>query len=255
MIRGLYIAGTGMNVQTKRMDVISNDLANVGTTGYKKDIAVVASFPEMLTARIEDTQNHIPNDGNIGKMNFGAKVDGVYTQFVQGSVIKTDSPTNVAIQGDGFFAVQTPNGIKYTRDGNFSISQNGELVTAEGYNVLGANGAISFGDAFLTSSSQLQIKNNGEVMIDNEIVDKLEIVAFQSNESLKKAADNLYEGNGARKPFEGSVLQGFTESSNVNSVTAMVDMIAVSRAYEANQKMIQVHDNLLGKAVNELGRA
>lgn len=255
MIRGLYIASTGMNVQTKRMDVISNDLANAATTGYKKDVAVVSSFPEVLTARIDDMQNHIPNNGNIGTMNFGAKIDGVYTQFSQGSVIKSDAPTSVAIQGDGFFSVQTPNGIKYTRDGNFSINQNGELVTQEGYNVLGENGAISFGDAFLTSSSELQIRSNGEVMIDEEVVDRLAVVAFENNEVLTKAADNLYEGNGVPTPFRGSVLQGFLESSNVNPVTAMVDMITVSRAYEANQKMIQVHDNLLGKAVNELGRA
>lgn len=255
MIRGLYIASTGMNVQTKRMDVISNDLANASTTGYKKDIAVVSSFPEVLTARIEDIQNHAPNNGNIGTMTFGAKIDGVYTQFVQGSVIKNDNPTNVAIQGDGFFSVQTPNGVKYTRDGNFSINQNGELVTQEGYNVLGEKGIVNFGNAFLTSSSELQIKGNGEVMIDNQIVDRLGIVAFENNDALIKVADNLYEGNGARTPFTGSVLQGFTESSNVNPVTAMVDMITVSRAYEANQKMIQVHDNLLGKAVNELGRA
>lgn len=255
MIRGLYIANTGMNVQTKRMDIISNDLANVNTAGYKKDTAVVSSFPEILTARIEDMQNHVPNDAHIGTMTFGAKVDGVYTQFVQGSVMNTGSPTNMAIQGNGFFSISTPNGTKYTRDGSFSINQAGNLVTQEGHPVLGQRGVISLGEEYLQSGSELQIKTNGEVMINGEVVDKLSIVAFADNQSLTKLEDNLYEGGGGTVAFEGTVLQGFLETSNVNPVTAMVDMITVSRAYEANQKMIQVHDNLLGKAVNELGRA
>ncbi|MGL4345931.1 MAG: flagellar hook-basal body complex protein, partial [Cellulosilyticaceae bacterium] len=117
MIRGLYTAATGMNVQSKKMDIISNDLANVNTTGYKKDQVVVASFPEMLTQRIGDRQNGMSNDKTIGKMTFGAKVDDVVTQFVQGSLVKTDGMVDVALHGAGFFVVQTPNGQMYTRDG------------------------------------------------------------------------------------------------------------------------------------------
>ena len=255
MVRGLYIANTGMNVQTKRMDIISNDLANVNTTGYKKDVAVIKSFPDLLAMRIDDTQNHASNEGVIGGMNFGAKIDGIYTQYVQGSLINTGTATDLAIQGEGFFSIQTPNGVKYTRDGSFSINPNGELVTKEGYLVLGENGPISLGEEFLTTSSEVQIKNTREVVINDQIVDRLEIVNFEDNNGLQKIADNLYEGTGNRVAFQGSVTQGFLEASNVNPVTAMVDMITVSRAYEANQKMIQVHDNLLGKAVNEVGRA
>lgn len=255
MVRGLYIANTGMNVQTKKMDIISNDLANVNTTGYKKDVAVMSSFPEILTARIEDIQNHVPNNGVIGTMNFGVKLDGVYTQHVQGSLMNSGNPTDLSLQGDGFFQINTPNGVKYTRDGGFSINQDGALVTKEGYGVLGENGPVQLGGEFLSRGGELQIKSNGDITIDNEIVDRLSIVAFADNQSLNKIADNLYEGDGAQIPFTGSVLQGFLEASNVNPVTAMVDMITVSRAYEANQKMIQVQDSLLAKSVNELGRA
>lgn len=255
MVRGLYVAGTGMNVQAKRMDIISNDLANVNTVGYKKDVAVVASFPEILTSRLRDSQNQIPNDGAIGTMTFGAKVDGVYTQFVQGSIRQTTSQTDLAIQGDGFFAVNTPAGVCYTRDGSFIINNEGMLMTQEGYNVMGENGPIELGETFLEKGGQLTIVEDGEISIDGELIDKLQLTTFENKESLTKIADNLYQAQGGMVPFTGSVAQGFLEMSNVNSVTAMVDMITVSRAYEANQKVIQTQDSLLGKAVNELGRA
>lgn len=254
MIRGLYIAGTGMNVQTKKLDVISNDLANVNTTGYKKDDAVIASFNEVLTYRLKDMENNIPNDRAIGSMNFGARVDQIYTQFAQGSLVKTDGLVDLALQGDGFFTVQTPNGMAYTRDGKFSINGEGALVTKEGYAVMGEDGPIEFGEDYLTNGGKLAVGEKGTITVDGREIDTLALVKFNDNQGLTKREDNLYLANGGAELFEGSVMQGYIEASNVNPVTAMVDMITVSRAYEANQKMIQVHDNLLGKAVNEVGR-
>ena len=255
MVRGLYTASTGMNVQTKKMDIISNDLANVNTTGYKKDTAVVGSFPQILASRLDDTQNHIPNNGEIGKMSLGAKVDEVYTHFVQGSVIKTEGTVDVAIQGDGFFAVQSPAGVAYTRDGNFSINQAGQIVTKEGYYVLTQSGTpLELGEDFLSTAGEVLIKENGGVYRGSQYIDNMALVSFADKKSLTKLDDNLYQASGQGTPFTGSVIQGYLEASNVNPVTAMVDMITVSRAYEANQKVIQTHDSLLGKAVNEIGR-
>lgn len=254
MIRGLYIAATGMNVQSKKMDIISNDLANVNTTGYKKDQVVIGSFPELLTYRIQDRQNRIPNDAPIGRMTFGAKVDDVVTQFVQGSLVKTEGMVDVALHGPGFFVVQTPNGQMYTRDGSFVISAEGNLLTQEGYGVMGQGGPITLGENFLSTGGQIIITADGEIQSEGNVIDTLDIACFEDEKRLTKTGDNLYTGGGARIPFEGSMSQGFIEASNVNPVTAMVDMISVSRAYEANQKMIQVHDTLLGKAVNEVGR-
>ena len=117
MIRGLYIANTGMNVQAKRMDLLSNDLANVNTTGYKQDTAVVGSFEEVMLSRFNDTQNNVNNNGEIGTINYGARIQEVRTQFMQGSVINDDYATTVALQGSGFFVVYTPTGTLYTRDG------------------------------------------------------------------------------------------------------------------------------------------
>ena len=254
MVRGLYTAATGMNVQAKRMQVISNDLANTTTTGYKKDIAVVSAFGEVLMTRLQDTQKNIPNEKSIGKMTYGAKIDEVYTDFTQGSIVPTGEKTDIAIQGDGFFVVQTPNGLAYTRDGGFTINQNGMIVTKEGYEVQGESGSISLGEDFLSTSGEIVIGKKGEITLDGEAIDTLRMVQFDEESEIEKLDDNLYRSEEAGRNFEGTLIQGYLESANVNPVTAMVDMITVSRAYETNQKMIQTQDNLLGKAVNELGR-
>lgn len=255
MVRGLYTAAMGMNVQAKRLDLVSNDLANAGTTGYKKDVAVVSSFKEEYISRLNDSQNFTSNNGVIGKITYGAKIDDVYTDFTQGSVVSTNLETDLAIQQDGFFTVQTPNGLAYTRDGNFSINQYGQLVTKEGYNVMGQDGPIELGEDYFTNGNKIVVQNNGSVYVGNDYIDTLDIASFQDNNTLTKLEDNLYTSTGQRREFNGSVLQGYLEVSNVNTVTAMVDMITVARAYETNQKMIQTQDSILGKAVNDLGRA
>lgn len=254
MLRGLYIGATGMNVQAKRMEVISNDLANASTTGYKKNTTIVSSFREELYTRLNDTQNNVPNNRPIGTMTLGAKVNEVFTDYAQGSLIKTGNMVDVAIQGDGFFVVQTPAGERYTRDGSFVINSQGALVTKEGYEVMGQDGAINFGEEYMQSGGEITIKEDGQVFRGLELIDTLNLVSFEDNNQLVKLDDNLYEGQGARLPFTGTLMQGYLESSNVNPVTAMVDMITVSRAYEASQKVIQTYDQLLGKAVNEVGR-
>lgn len=255
MIRGLYTSGLGMTTQMKRLDVISNNLANVNTTGYKKDDAIVSSFPEMLMTRINDTRNSVKTPTPIGRVTLGAQVDEIYTNFTQGSFVRTEEKFNLAIEGEGFFVINTPNGEeRYTRDGSFVIDQNGELRTKEGNSVMGSGGVVTLGDDFLTQAHEVYIDNMGAIIIDGEHVDTIRMVSFEDNNNLDKVGDNLYQGNGNPIPFRGKILQGYIESSNVNPVTAMVDMITVSRTYEANQKMIQVHDTLMGKAANEVGK-
>lgn len=253
MVRGLYTAATGMNAQSKKMDVISNDLANVNTTGYKKDDVVMSAFGEVMLSKLGGGQSTGP-DGPIGKVSLGVRVDEVYTHFAQGSLIKTTGIADIAIQGDGFFVVDTPAGEAYTRDGKFSITADGELVTQEGYAVRGENGPIELGEAFLDQGGELHFSENGQVMVNGELIDTLDIAVFADKRSLKKIDNNLLQSDSERIPFEGKLMEGFLEASNVNPVTAMVDMITVSRAYEASQKLIQIHDNLLGKAVNEIAR-
>lgn len=254
MLKGLYTAAMGMNVQAKRLDIVSNDLANTTTTGYKKDVAVVSNFKEEYLKRLDDSQNFVSNEGVIGKITYGAKIDEVYTDFTQGPVIATNTDTNVAIQGEGFFVVQTPNGLAYTRDGSFTVNQAGDLVTNEGYSVMGEEGAITFGEDFFTSGESIVIQSNGDIYLGEQYIDRLDMAAFEDSRSLTKMGDNLYTSTGARKEFTGGLIQGYLETSNVNTVSAMVDMITVARAYETNQKMIKTQDEMLGKVVNELGR-
>ena len=254
MVKGLYTAAMGMNVQAKRLDLVSNDLANASTTGYKKDKAVVSSFKEEYLTRLNDSQNFTAHNGVIGKITYGAKVDEVYTDFTQGSVLATSLDTDLAIQGEGFFTVQTPNGLAYTRDGNFSVNQRGQLVTKEGYSVMGQEGPIELGEDYFSQGTPLKVQSNGEIYVDGTYIDTLQMANFEDTRSLTKQDDNLYTSTGQSGEFTGSILQNFLEVSNVNTVSAMVDMITVARAYETNQKMVQTQDSILGKAVNELGR-
>ena len=191
----------------------------------------------------------------IGKITYGAKIDEVYTDFTQGSVISTNSETDFAIQGDGFFTVQTENGLAYTRDGSFAINQFGQLVTKEGYSVMGQEGPIDLGEDYFSQGTSVVIQSNGTVYVGNQYIDTLDIANFTDSRSLTKLDDNLYTSTGERSAFTGSIIQNFLEVSNVNTVSAMVDMITVARAYETNQKMVQTQDEILGKAVNDLGRA
>lgn len=255
MIRGLYTSGLGMKTQMKKLDVVSNNLANVDTAGFKKDQTVVSSFPEMLMTRIQDTKNNVKVPTPIGNVTLGSQIDEIYTNFAQGAFKRTDETFHVALQGDGFFTIDTPNGERFSRDGSFVIGANGQLTTQEGNHVMGETGVITLGDDFLSQQREVFIDERGRITIDGDYLDTLRIVNFEDQSQLSKMGDNLYEANGQTIPFEGQVLQGFIESSNMNPVNAMVDLITVSRTYEANQKMIHVHDTLMGKAVNEVGKS
>lgn len=259
MIRGLYTSGWSMIANSKKLDVITNNLANVNTTGYKKDTVVFETFPELLTKRINDTQN----SSNIGKMQLSSDVGEVYTYFTQGQLSQTNNRMDLAISDDATGENPTPafftigvadpndnNSLKeyYTKDGSFVVNSNNQLVTRDGNLVLGENGPITL------AKGDFSVDNKGNIVQDGKIVDKLKIVQFSDATKLRKYGNNLIENDSSETTeFKGSVLQGFTEQSNVNVVTEMVDMITVMRAYEANQKMIQAQDQTLGKAVTEVG--
>lgn len=255
MNRGLYTSAIGMMTQMNNMDVITNNIANVDNTGFKKDTTVVQSFSEELMKKFNDpTESLIKRDNNIGTVSLGNFVTEVSTDFSVGSMKQTGGTYDLAINGDGFFAIETvDNGNiveKYTRDGSFTVNNNNELMTKEGNYVLGENGRI------IIPNGKISISENGYIYSNNEFVDKLKIVDFENKESLRKYGDNLYNkiDESVEKPFTGTILQSHIETSNVNAVDEMVKMIAVSRAYELNQKMVQSHDTILGRAVNDIAK-
>ncbi|MEJ5361617.1 MAG: flagellar basal-body rod protein FlgF [Spirochaetota bacterium] len=278
MVRGLYTGASGMIAQEARLDAIANNLANVDKTAYKKDITLFKAFPDMIIRRLNDDGLGITPAGSydtmpfVGKLGTGVEVNEVYTLYEQGSLMRTENPFDVALDGKGFFAVMTERGERYTRNGAFTLNKDGILVTHNGLPVLGENGIIKLqknnfminerGEILVNAALSLEptdlvgmTQNNWEQPI---VIDKLKIVDFENIRELKKEGESLYrdtEYSGPALPAEEyKVVQGFLEKSNVNAVREMVDMIEVQRSYEANQKAMLTHDQELGRLINEVAR-
>lgn len=256
MIRGLYTSGWSMLAIQKRMDVISNNMANVSANGYKKDTLVLESFPSVLTKIIKDFNGTPHSMRDIGTMELGNDVGEVFTYYSQGQLVKTENNLDMAIRDstNAFFTVLLEDAEgslreMYTRDGSFSKDSGNRLVTREGYAVMGENGPIELG------SGEFSVGEDGTIMQNGEVVDKLLIRQFADTALLKKYGNNLIQADEDAETveFTGTVQQGYTELSNVNIVQEMTDMITVMRSYEANQKVLQAMDGTLEKAVNEVG--
>ncbi|MGI6148863.1 MAG: flagellar basal-body rod protein FlgF [Firmicutes bacterium] len=245
MLRGLYTAASGMLVQTARMDMLSNNLANVDTAGFQRQAPHIYAFPEMLISRVHNGTS-VP----IGRLGTGAAVNGDRSSFLPGALRSTGNPLDAALVGPGFFAVETPEGPRYTRDGRFTTNASGWLVTLDGHRVRGERGPI------LINGTDVVIDGTGQVLVDGRFVDKLLVVEFTDRDGLLRRGANLYEATPeAGPPFryrDTTVVQGAVEMANVNVIREMVNLISVQRAYEANAKVVQAYDETLGKAVNEI---
>lgn len=209
--------------QERKLDATSNNLANVDTAGFKKD---VISFDRMFKARFN-------------------------TDFSEGDIRNTGNTLDLALEGKGFFKVRTASGINYTRNGNFSLNADKILVDQNGDPVLGNSGPITI------DGEQVDINDNGEVYVDGNLIDSLDIVNFDDPTKLKKKGLNnfTYNGNASdeKKPDHTSVKQRELEGANVKTVDEMVNMIDHNRMYEVFQKMILTFDEIDDKAVNNLG--
>jgi flagellar basal-body rod protein FlgG len=278
MVRGLYTGASGMIAQEARLDAIANNLANVDKAAYKKDLTLFKAFPDMIIRRLNDDGLGITPAGSydtmpfVGKLGTGVEVNEVYTIHEQGSLMRTENPFDVAMEGNGFFTVITERGERYTRNGAFTLNKDGILVTHNGLPVLGQNGIIKL------QKNNFMINERGEILVNSAlslnpddmigltqnnweqpvVIDKLKIVDFENIRELKKEGESLYhetQYSGPALPAEEyKVIQGFLEKSNVNAVREMVDMIEVQRSYEANQKAMLTHDQELGRLINEVAR-
>jgi len=276
MLRGIYTGASGMIAQQARLDVVANNLANVDKTGFKKDLAIFKAFPDMLVRRLNDNGLGVTPAGSydtmpyVGKLGTGVEVNEVYTDFDQGSLQRTENNFDLALDGRGFLTVKTERGERYTRNGSFTINQDGILMTHNGYPVMGENGIIRVQQNNFIVNERGEILVNGAIdpngvvgMADNDwsqpvVLDRLKLVDFEKIRELKKEGDSLWketEFSGPPiPPGDVKVVQGFLEKSNVNMVREMVDMIEVQRSYEANQKTVQTHDTELGRLINEVAR-
>lgn len=256
MVRGLFTAYTGMNNEQRRLDVLSNNLANAATVGYKAEGATNQSFDNLLAVKINDS-SELGVDKVIGDLSLGVKVGEVYTDYSQGSLRETGNTFDLGIDGQGFFAVNVVNKngdseTMYTRDGSFKMTSQGFLTDSEGNKLIGSGGYVQVP----TDASQITIDSSGAIYADGQFVDTIQLVDFEDYDYLAKHGTNLYQAvDGAQtKDATGLIRQGYTEQSNVNSVSEMVKLITITRAYEANQKVLQAFDSTLQKSCNDIGR-
>ena len=237
-----------MLAESLRADVTANNLANVNTAGFKKDFAVLKDYASRPVKRINDGQEQ-PEIGNLGA---GSWLDATATRHTAGIIQPTGNTLDFALEGKGYFAVETPAGIRYTRNGTFTRSGTGELVTQDGFRVLGQNGPINLDPT--GQAGKITVAEDARIFLDNVENNAFQLVEFADENRLQKEGATLFrppdgvEGQAAT----AKVRQGFIELSNVNVISEMVSMIAGYRAYETNSKVVQTHDTLLDKAVNQV---
>ena len=298
MWRGLYTAATGMITEQKRTDVIANNLANAATTGYKRDLAVHREFENMLVKRVYDKADggsvgmtaegfnilgnlgtssddvtrikgfsvDSQNNDGIGQLGLGDYISDIAVDYEQGPLETTGNIFDLAISGRGFFAVQTPEGVRYTRNGAFFRNQNGVLQDIRGYNLLANNGQpITIPQNI--GNDRVIITGNGEIFAADQQnqpqnrIAQIQFVQFNNRLQTQKQGNNLFypvadaNGNIAQpQPATGQILQGMLEKSNTQIVNEMVELIHNQRMYEAGSKAVTTQDTMLDASVNQVGR-
>jgi flagellar basal-body rod protein FlgG len=240
MIRGIYTNSSAMQYLEEKMDVVANNLANSTTSGFKRNGLFI---DQLLGAEQANIRNEIKQPLPEGEIK-------TYTEYTQGGIRDTQNKFDFAINGDGFFTIDTPDGLAYTRDGQFIINQEGILTTVNGHPVMGQSGMIQL------AGEKFSVTEDGYISINNQIVDKLSINSFDVKDAVQMA-DNLWRPKSAEvEVYEANpeVKQGFLEISNVSIVKEMVSMIAIQRWYNANEKSIKTNDDALNKAVNNIAK-
>jgi flagellar basal-body rod protein FlgG len=234
MIREIYTAG--MLARMKQLEIAANNLANLNTVGFKKDDL---DFRQLIADDMASTGGN----GLAGSEEFR-------TDFTQGGLSETTNRFDLALDGPGFFTVQVGADLFYTRNGNFSLNENGELVTALGYQVHGTSGPITI------TSNDAKINSAGEIIVNNSVAGKLRIVDFPDKTQLTKQGDNLFAAPPALQPGQSSAIvrQGFLEESNVDPLQLMVELIDLQSAFETSQRVLRAEDDTLRRSVNDLGK-
>ena len=257
MVKGLYTAYTGMVNEQNRMDIMTNNLANASTVGYKKEGSTSQSFNDVLTVKIKDQSVGMRNVQKIGIKNPGVKIGENYTDYTQGSFRITDNTYDLALAGDGFFAIEFTNkagetDTKYTRAGQFTLNKDGYLVTEEGDYVLDTQNRRIRLNTLLDS----KITDDGTIYQNDQAVARIQVTDFEDYDYLEKYGETYYQ------PIEGAktttadaqVESGYLEMANVQIVSEMVNLISITRAYESNQKVVQTIDGTLDVAANQIGK-
>jgi flagellar basal body rod protein FlgG len=233
MLDAITATQLAMEFDQLKLQSISQNVANMNTPGFKRQLVESNGFDELLQPQLNTVIQQMQR-----------------TQIkTQGTLNQTHQPTDVALTGNSYFQVQSEQGVYYTRRGDFQINNQGELCTATGETVLGKGGTIK------VEGSNFTIDAQGSLYIDHHKVDQLNIVQFNQPQMLQYTGNGLYQTEESPNPSDGStrVLQGFIEQSNVKSIDEMMDMVKTSRHFESSQRVMRTADNLLATAINQLG--
>lgn len=257
MIRSIYTAVSGMITEEAKQNVITNNLSNANTNGYKGDNLAVKDFKEVMIANHDKKYGDKYELNKLGSISLGSQIDETATDFTQGTISATDSATDFALEGKGFFTVSRNNGTAsnnyYTRDGHFHVNVQGYLVTDNGDNVVGRNINTGNEENIYVGAGNLTLNAAGTMSIDGKPSYTFATADFNNYKALTKVGDNLYEGVNPIAATNLGVAQKALEKSNVNVTNQVVDMLTTMRNFETNQKVIQSLDETLGQAVNDVG--
>ncbi|MCH5248811.1 MAG: flagellar hook-basal body protein [Lachnospiraceae bacterium] len=259
MLKGLYTAYTGMINEQHRMDTMTNNLANATTNGFKKEGATSQSFDRVLAYKIKDTSEAGNLPKRLGGISLGVKTGENYVDYSGGPFKETGHTLDLALGENGFFTISFTNkagetSVKYTRDGNFTMTRQGYLVTQDGDFVLNDRGR----QIRIDPNEEVTIERSGDIYQGGAYVDTIGITDFENYDYLERYGENYFQPvDGARAvnvSGDVGVYSGYLEMSNISVVTEMVNMITIQRQYEANQKVITTYDSTLEDAVNQTGR-
>lgn len=278
-MKELWVPVSAAKAQQRYVDTLANNIANVNTAGFKRD---TLAFKEYLTSLEKGADIDLPNREwapedfyrSYGAEHAHVKVDGTYTDFSQGQLVPTQNPFDVAIKGEGFFEVLTPNGIRYSRKGNLSVDPEGFLVNEKGHKVLshielpkvenedllGAITQIPSPESRTIKIEgplkQFSIGLDGSFEVNGQPINNLSMVEFKDKQALKREGGSYFineDANNIRISGRSSqAMQGFVEQSNVNAIQEMSELIKASRHFENIQRAIKTYDNMAGKAYNEI---
>lgn len=265
MIRGLYTTAAGLITNQKKQENLSNNISNINTPGYKSDDMIVKSFDQYLIVKNESTHNGKSHTRNVGYLELGVGVDETVTDYTQGITEGTGRDLDFAIQGQGFYTVLDANGQqKYTRDGRFSVDNEGYLVDSNGYKVVASINGTNRKEPIIVGNSDIKVSSEGVITGESiktsngeEVSGKasLSIVKFNDMKAIKKQGDNTYisGGQAIEVDEESKIKQGSLERSNIDTIDCITNMISIARSFESNQKVMQAIDETLGKTVNDVG--
>ncbi|MEA4932520.1 MAG: flagellar hook-basal body protein [Lawsonibacter sp.] len=245
MVKGFYNLTSGMLTQGKKLDVISNNMTNAGTTGFKEDAFSSSTFDAVLWQRVSNSQSM-----DLGTQSYITAPIQISTDFTQGSLEETGLPLDFALEGDGFFAIQTDGGRFYTRTGSFSIDE-------EGYLALPGQGRVldSAGNPIRLVTDKIQADDSGNLFTDDGgFLGQIGVYAFDDTATLEKNAQGLFQSQVQPQAAVVAVHHGMIEHSNVDLIQQMAAMITTQRAYQSAAQMTKMYDQVLSKVTTEVGR-